>query len=145
MFDMEASAFYAVASRYATSELIHVLKIISDNAIQPAERFNTKFVEQLITGKINIIEQMINQLRKLSSELETIQMPSEHFDGCIARWRFTQYERHTLLRLLNRWSTINPEQDPINVFGSVTHGKEFLKQLEQSLDIQNFYLHKVHL
>ncbi len=142
MFDMEASAYYAVACRFATSELIHTLKVISDNAIKPAERFDAKSIEQLITGKINIIEQLINQLCLLSAELEIIQKPSPHFEGCIARWRFTQYERHTLSRLLNRWATINPGQDPLQTFASITHGKEFLKQIKQSLDTQSVYLHK---
>ena len=80
MFDLEAAGFYATASRFASSELIHSLKIISDNAEHPTEKLEEKFVEQLITKQIPIIDMLVNEIRTLSTELEAIQQSPPYYE-----------------------------------------------------------------
>jgi nucleoside phosphorylase len=73
VYDMEAAGFYAAASRYATNELIHSLKIISDNAAHPPQELSASYVEGLICVQIETIDLLLNELRTLSSGQKTIQ------------------------------------------------------------------------
>ncbi len=72
VFDMEAAGFYAAASRFSTCELIHALKIISDNADQQIEDISASTVEGLITEQLDTTDQLLKELLALSSELEAI-------------------------------------------------------------------------
>ena len=56
---MEASAFYQLAIRLGTAELIHCLKIISDNTEQNTATVNADKVKKMIAAKIQTIEQLI--------------------------------------------------------------------------------------
>lgn len=134
MFDMEATGFYATASRFATSELIHVLKIISDNEEHPAFKLNESFVEGLIGNHVETIGFLLDELRPLSLELEAIQKIPEYYPQFIERWHFTRYERGTLAQLLNRWSILCPDRDPMEQIETIHHGKEVLAILSRQLE-----------
>jgi nucleoside phosphorylase len=73
MYDMEAAGFFRAASLYATNELIHSLKIISDNTTQSAQGLSASYVEGLICNRIEIVDLLLNELRTLSSKLKAIQ------------------------------------------------------------------------
>ena len=134
VFDMEAAGFYAIASRVGTSELVHVLKIISDNAAHPAEKLDEKFFTGLIENQLDTVDQLINQIMPLSSELEKLHKPPRYFEDCIKRWHFSQYEQHALTRILNRWQILKPDQNPLENVLAVKNGKGFLTLLEQELN-----------
>lgn len=72
MVDMEAAGFYASASRYSTPPLIHALKIISDNAMQPANGLSATFVEKLIANRMQTINQLLDKLRFCCTRGENI-------------------------------------------------------------------------
>ncbi len=65
MFDMEASGFISAASRVSAGELVHSIKIISDNQDNPAGKFKKSTVS-------NLIELNMEQIVTLSSQLETL-------------------------------------------------------------------------
>ena len=134
VFDMEAAGFYAAASRFSTCELIHSLKVISDNEDHPTENISESFVRELITDQIGTINQLVNELHVLSSELEAIQKTPEHYQQCIERWHFTQYERGSLNSLLNRWEILCPESSLMDHLKTAHNGKQVLTSLEQRLN-----------
>jgi len=134
MFDMEAAGFYATASRFSTIELIHVLKIISDNEEYPASKPDESFVEKLIGNQIKTIDHLLDKLQLLTLELEVIQKIPEHYLQFIGRWHFTRYERGILEQLLNRWSVLCPEHDPMAQLVTVHNGKEVLAMLSKQLE-----------
>ena len=53
--DMEASAFFAVANRFVSSELAQSIKIISDNGSSGIDQLNAARISNLIAGKITEI------------------------------------------------------------------------------------------
>ena len=50
VYEMEAAGFCAAAARFASAELIQVVKVISDNAAAPPERLTAGRVEELIAA-----------------------------------------------------------------------------------------------
>ena len=66
---MEGSAFISVANRFTSAELIQSIKIISDNAENPAQRLKTGAVETLFVPHLDIIDQVFLQLWKLRDKV----------------------------------------------------------------------------
>ena len=134
-FEMEAAGFYATASRFSTSELIHCLKIISDNQKQPASKVTEKLVLKLIENSIEIIDQLITQLLSLSNELKHQQAAPKELDNFLAQWHFSQYQKHQLSQLLQRWHALQPEQTPRPAdYKSCKKSKDVLTSIEYKLN-----------
>lgn len=62
MVDMEAFGFYSTAIRFAPSERIHCLKVISDNGASLKEGLSSKQVETLIRGAMGPINAVVAAL-----------------------------------------------------------------------------------
>jgi hypothetical protein len=69
MVDMEASGFLTAACRFTRPELIHSLKVISDNRQNPPIRMKPKAVEDLFNPHMATIQQYMERLLELRSSL----------------------------------------------------------------------------
>ncbi|MDP3589712.1 MAG: hypothetical protein Q8R54_04155, partial [Methylobacter sp.] len=92
--DMEASAFYETAVRFSTGELIHCLKVISDNELSPAENIQPKQVATLIAAHVAAIETLLAELGRLAA-LITAPEP-KLFGELTQRYHFTVSEQGQL-------------------------------------------------
>lgn len=138
MVDMEASGFYAAASRFQSCELIHSLKIISDNQQHTPEQITEKTTTAMIHDNIVTIDSIINPLLQLSSLLNTIeQAPAEIYDF-MAQWHFTIYQQNELRHLLRRWHALSLANKPSpHDFTSHTTSKAVLIAIKSFLDEQS--------
>jgi nucleoside phosphorylase len=134
LFEMEAAGFYATACRFATSELIHVIKIISDNQQQPAEKMSESFVAGLVEDKLAIIDQIIDSLGVLAKDLHSPNETPDYYDQIIEQWRFTHAEKSILKSCLNRWQVLCPGKNPMEEIDTSVHGKEVIYQITHKLD-----------
>ncbi len=66
LFDMEASGFYRMAIRLGSAELIHCLKIISDNDEQPTSTVNADDVKKIIATHKETIKNLLDLLKQSS-------------------------------------------------------------------------------
>jgi len=62
-YDMESAGFTSTLAALGLLDDAHVLKIISDNPQQPAERINARMVSQLIGQQHHVIQSLIEKLR----------------------------------------------------------------------------------
>lgn len=136
--DMEASAFYETAVRFSSGELIHCLKIISDNALSPAENIQPKQVSQLIAAHVSEIETLLAELRRLA-ELITAPEPAQ-FERLIQRYHFTASEQGQLKNRLSRWELLTGAQIPELDETQLHKGKDVLCWLDQQIDKIEFCL-----
>jgi hypothetical protein len=141
LFDMEASAFYQIAIRLGTAELIHCLKIVSDNSEQSTETVNADKVKKLIAAHTKTIEDLINALKPMSNEIRSIISEPDHFQYCIEKWHFTQSERFQLSRLLHQWAIRLPETDVVKSVDNSTTGKAVLNTLRDKINTSEFVIH----
>ena len=103
LFDMEASGFISTASKFSRLELIHSLKIVSDNTVHPAAKMSVARILSLISPQLDAINVLMGQLLTLSNEIRTEPDISEYREQFLLQWRFSSYQRGQLEKVLTRW------------------------------------------
>ncbi|MGB1800427.1 MAG: hypothetical protein ACPHLK_06315 [Gammaproteobacteria bacterium] len=141
LFDMEASAFYQMAIRLGTAELIHCLKVVSDNTEKSATTVNADKVKKIIAAQISSIESIIERLIPLSTEVSEIIAEPPHYQCFIDKWHFTQSEKLQLSRLLRQWAVRFPNEDPMQIAIENNKGKQVLISLSKKIKNTEFMLH----
>lgn len=134
-YDMEAAAFYAVASRLTHVELVHCLKVVSDGPEAEPERITRGKVEAWIDSQLATLDALVLACRDLMVELKPLHEELPDFEACIERWHFTVSDRHELRRLLRRRQTLVPDAElPVEELAENVRGKQVNRVLRQWLD-----------
>ena len=128
---MEASAFYATACRFNSSELIQVFKVISDNHANPAEQISAQLTEEIISAKLDSIDVLIQQLLKLEQQQRQQIMPE--IKPFQQRWHFTVSQQHQLQRQLQRWQVRSKSELDPSQFKTETNSKAVIASLEKMI------------
>ena len=68
-FDMEAHAFFSIASRSITRELVQVVKVVSDNNDHSFESITPTIASDLIEKNLPEIIDLVDQLEGFSEEI----------------------------------------------------------------------------
>lgn len=111
--DMEGAGFFSAATRYSTVELIHVIKIVSDNKKYSAENLDKQQATRLVSKKMGIIEKVIGELQNLclaENKTFTHQLAIQWF---FAKWHFTRTQQHQLKLCLQRWQALGEEANQL--------------------------------
>ena len=139
---MEASGFYQMASRLGTSELIHCLKIVSDNLQQPSHTVNANNVKSIIATKIDNIDSIVNLLIPIAEELESITVLPDNYEMFIEKWHFTKSQRMQLQKLLRQWILRLPGKESYNTVNKLKTAKEVLQSLRDNLNNTTFNIYQ---
>lgn len=110
LVDMEASGFYATASRFASREIVQCFKVVSDNPRTPADTITARGVSELIGGQLAIIDAIVTEIRNLSAQLRERRRTHAELARFARRWHFTVSQQHRLRGLLRRWRALAPHQ-----------------------------------
>ena len=113
--EMEASGFYYAAELYSTREMIHCLKIISDNSQFPAGKITADLIEELISRNLSIIKKLVRKLQFLSMKEQERTSDPQFLQECLSCWHFTVTQTHQLKNLLHKWSLIQPGKNVLDV------------------------------
>ena len=133
-YDMEASGFYAVASRCSTGELVQCLKVVSDNPGKVAD-FRPERVSQLITDQLEAIAAFAAQLVDAGEKHAQSRLPHPSIDRYLGQWHFTVTQRHRLNDLLRRWGALSTDE-PWKDIKACLSSVEVLQRLEELLEQQ---------
>ena len=140
-YDMEASGFCEAAQRFATSERIHCLKVVSDNPQSSYQTLNADKVEALIESQLDTIAQVGEHLQTLSQQLHALHADPPGFAELTARWQFTATQQHQLRGLLTRWQTLAPATPAVNDdLLALQRRDEVLRYLQRQLADMEFTL-----
>jgi hypothetical protein len=101
---MEASSFFATASRFTTFELIQCFKVVSDNAQKPFS-VHQQEVSTFIKAHCSSIEQIANEMLSLLNQLPL--SVEEDLKKICSSFHFTLSERHLCKRLLERCKALH--------------------------------------
>ena len=138
---MEASGFYSAASQYGISELIHSVKVISDNSSSSISKINKNKVKQIVRSKMSVIEIILDKLRLLSVEMQTINKQPKDYEYFLEKWHFTQTEKHQLHNLILKLNIRYPNKDFLKITENLDNGKLVLKKLEERLSKTEFSIY----
>ena len=147
-FDMEASAFVAIAKRYVAAELIQSLKIISDNPDHPltdasgvlTNRLDVNTIAALVENKMPQVTAFIDQLFAIAADLPVVgQELDDYIDRDnklyqqIQNLHFSSTQSQQLRDILNRFKVLEvalPQSLPEKI---TSKASALIQHLEQML------------
>ena len=102
LIDMEGSAFFNIASKFCSKELIGLIKVISDGPLNDIKKLNKSKIFDLINSNIISILEIVAHYEKLSkNEKKRITKPDLFFQIC-EKWHFTVTQKYQLEYLVRR-------------------------------------------
>ena len=129
LVDMEASAFLGIATRYASSELVQVLKVVSDNREKPHAQVAADQVESLISACLPVADATTAALNQLSAQLDaTISVPESP--------RLTQSQQRLCRDLLRRWQALAGSPFDLDQLPTSLSSRDWLQRLREQVDAQ---------
>lgn len=128
MNDMEASAFYETAVKFSSSELIHCIKVISDNGLSSIKEIHPKLVTKWISNHLIQIEQLLNHWSSLQQSISFNEL--KDFNKITSQWHFTVSGQIKLRNLLLRWQVLSKGSWLSNNRTNLQSSKDVLRKLE---------------
>lgn len=137
-YDMEASAYFKIALRCSTLELIHCYKIVSDNPQHPVKKMKKETVIALINHRLNEIKIILSTLIRAVDDFRKLYHTSQEYHEITQRWHFTETQKRQLSALLQRASVIYGKSFSSQLpLSSHQKAKTFLAEMKQALDADN--------
>ncbi len=135
--DMEASGYYSSAIKISTCEMIHCLKVISDNKHNSFKSLNKQKIISLIQTNIPEIETILHNLTKLADEITSAHYDKDTYQTLIESIRFTHSEQQLLKKALVKWHAFMPET-PLDISYCLKFksAKQVLQHLAEKNDQQ---------
>ena len=133
LHEMEAAGFYPVASRFSSSELVHCLKVVSDNDVSPVQDVSKDRVIELITAVVPRIEFLLLDLASLEQQIRVMYAAPSGYEESLRRWHFTASQRHRLRHALRRHQSIHGHAPHWPPALTNARGTEVLVWLQETL------------
>ncbi|MCK5188911.1 MAG: hypothetical protein KAR12_02520 [Methylococcales bacterium] len=138
LIDMEASAFYEMAVRFTSSELIHSLKVVSDNESSSIDKIHPRLVSLWIAKQMTEIDQLLKHLVNLRESIAPIELKKYH--ELVKKWHFTVSGKIRLKTLLMRWKVLSDEEWLYSSEENFNNGKEVMLKLEADVNCLEVHL-----
>lgn len=132
-FDMEASGYCNAALKFSCAELVHSLKIISDNPQAPATRLTAAEVSTLVGAQIDSVQQIVENLRLLAGTLDSKTELQNWIQSITANIHFTATQQHQLSRLLERHIALKGKLPDDEEFARLNNASSTIKALAEQL------------
>jgi len=134
LYEMEASGFFPVACRFSSGELVQCFKVISDNRTQASTAVTAKLCTQLITARLDDIEQLVKALSGMADDYTRWHVPHPGLKELSTRWHFTVSQQHQLARLARRWKVLTADKPLwLDQLEKINRAADVLHCLEQHL------------
>jgi len=136
LYEMEASAFYETAVRFSSCELIHSIKVVSDNQHNPSTQIKPAKVSHWLSEALATIDKITQQLEHLANLHQKLDTP--HYTETLQQWHFTSSEKSQLLTLLNKRAVLikhKPFDINVQLYSSA---KELMNYLRTEIDTHAF-------
>lgn len=133
-FDMEASAFVDAARRFASAELVHCLKVVSDGPEAPVAGLNRRRIGELMQRAVEPVRQLARRLRPVWQELRAAEDAPPDYHRLVESRHFTVSDRVNLKRQLRRRATLAPGAPLPLAVEEAARGKQANRALEAWLD-----------
>ena len=131
IYDMEASAFFATATRFSSAEQIHCLKVISDNQQQQTGQDKTA-ISNLISPHLPVIGAFVDKLQTLNRQMCQLEIDPADWRDILGQSHFSQTQQARLKTalgfLLNRSYDSRRLRDEI---AGLSTSRKILKTLDR--------------
>lgn len=131
LYDMEAFFQFEIVSKSMPVELMHCIKIVSDNKIKKAKTITAKDVSDLIYQNIPKIEHVIEKIKRISELREQENNFDDLCNTIFEAIHFTSTQKCELKDLLNRLK--NLKQIPDTSLIELKTAKNILQTIKQKI------------
>ncbi|PCJ24759.1 MAG: hypothetical protein COA96_08800 [SAR86 cluster bacterium] len=133
-YEMEATGFYSSASRFVTSELVQVFKIISDNPRNHVHNVNLDMIPEWISSQEENILMILGKLKALVNDYNRIYQLPDEYHQLSAKCRFSATQIVQLKKVCQRYIALGLQKDlQSRVLSSCTTAKLIITGLESGL------------
>jgi hypothetical protein len=135
VYDMEAAGFYSAALRFSTTELIHGLKIVSDNESFPVDKVSKSDVVDLVEQGMEHITQLSTELLNGAALLDGVAIGNEVFTMINEKFHFTVSQQAQLATVLQNWFAITEKSPLVEIdMDVIKNAKMLLIELQKNVD-----------
>jgi hypothetical protein len=134
-YEMEASSFYAEATKYSTAELVQIFKVISDNLENPISGIDIRSVPSLIAAQAPQLLILIERMSAIAQQHNSNQrLPSYFFEIC-SKIHLTVNQKMQLRRLCQRYKALGLEKELSSVAGpKASDARKLIERLTERID-----------
>ncbi|MGK0237270.1 MAG: adenosylhomocysteine nucleosidase [Candidatus Pelagisphaera sp.] len=137
-FDMEGFGFYKAALGFTSTEFIHCIKVVSDNAAQPASsHFDKDAIARMIALQIPAIELLCASIDESRPRKASSKWSCRFTQNAKAQFRFTETETHQLNRRVTQLDAILKQDEKTKtdlLLIKSSNKKILLSQLQLTID-----------
>ncbi len=130
LYEMEAYSSFEVASKFLPFELLHSLKVISDNKNKEAGTIAEKEVSSLIQKNIKQIEALLAEIEKVAKNFSMLQ--TKDSTSLFDNFHFTVTEKYELKMILSKLKALSKDEIKVEQFKGKS-AKEILLALKEKL------------
>ncbi|GJL82883.1 MAG: hypothetical protein DHS20C01_25170 [marine bacterium B5-7] len=135
LYDMECAGYFGAARRFSPVDLVHAVKVVSDNRVHSWSDLDRHAISDLINSRLEtIIQTFINPLLDLATIIrdDNAEIDVHEFTD---RWHFTVTNTHRLRALLFDIAAVNAGKIPFpDEFNKCHSAREVINQLNTRLD-----------
>jgi nucleoside phosphorylase len=133
-FDMEASGFAAVASKFSPLECIQSVKVISDNAQSGVEVVSVQSIEGAMQENAKAVIKLVEVMLPSAIHRVSQTQLADAFQSMLARARFSATQVAQLKRLCQRYSALGLEQRLTEIAAmEIESSKKIIQHLDAQL------------
>tara|TARA_B110000967_G_scaffold207534_1_gene257151 strand:+ start:524 stop:1366 length:843 start_codon:yes stop_codon:yes gene_type:complete len=134
-YEMEASAFYAEATKYSTAELVQVFKVISDNLVNPISEIDIRSVPGLIAAQAPQLQILIEGMSAIATQHNSSQRLPSYFSEVCSKIHLTVNQKLQLRRLCQRYKALGMEEELSSAADlRVGDARTLIQQLAERID-----------
>ncbi len=133
LYDMEASGFFQIASRLSSSELVSMVKIVSDHGVDQSSFPSRDQVSDWIKDHEAGLRQLADSMLALSAE-ESQRLEPIELDLATLSLHFTVTQQHQLRTICRRWNALGLAGSPLAKVSAYPTASDALKSLRQQVD-----------
>lgn len=135
VYDMEAAGFYSAAMRFSTTELIHSIKVISDNETLDVNNISSADVVSLLEQNMAAVSAVVDALLDKVAALNADIRGEQETEFIRSRFYLTVSQQTQLQTLLQNWFALT-DTSPLAILNidSIKTSKALLKELQCKLE-----------
>ncbi|VAW81640.1 hypothetical protein MNBD_GAMMA12-712 [hydrothermal vent metagenome] len=104
--EMEGTGFCEAAYRFSTAELVHLLKVVSDNKMQSIDSLNKTSIAALIEKQMPLISMVVESLQQTANALNDLAAMPNDYEFLVGHYPVSVSMQFQLKQLLRRWQLL---------------------------------------
>ncbi len=134
LLDMEGFGFYQTAARFTSLELVHSLKIISDNQYQDFTQLNQVQVKSWISQHLDTVDFFLKRIKCLASQVSEITEEEANWIKKLCdHFHVSQYHQHQMRGVIKKMLAFDLVHDGMLSLEKSQSIKHWLENMENQI------------